>query len=259
VKEDNKLLSRFHWTIIDSPAQTGRKNMEEDEQLLSSVKPGEAFLRLYTWEPYCVSLGHNQPESLLDDEKLREDGIEYIHRPTGGKAVLHAEELTYAVVLGLTERVQPGLIYEEINQTLMSGLAEYDDRLKECSLEAMQPDLRTHAMLPEGDACFSVPAKSELKFRGKKICGSAQRYNRNAVLQHGSLLTGGFHLRLPRYLKSSDEVKRNIYISLTESSSDLGSILGEVTDMRRLRQSVFNSFMNLTDQAVFEPQEIRES
>lgn len=233
--------------------------MEEDERLLSSVKPGEAFLRLYTWNPFCVSLGHNQPETILDQEKLNADGIEYIHRPTGGKAVLHAEELTYAVVLGLTERVQPGLIYEEINKTLVNGLADYDSRLNECGLEETQPDLRTHALLPEGDACFSVPAKSELKFRGKKICGSAQRYNRNAVLQHGSLLTGVFHLRLPRYLRVSDEMKKRIYMSLTESSSDLSMILGGEVDLKRLRESLMKSFIHATEPAVHEPQAITES
>lgn len=259
MKEDNRLLSRFTWAISDSPAQTGRKNMEEDEILFASVKPGEAFLRLYTWIPYCISLGYNQSEAILDHEQLAKDGIEYIHRPTGGKAVLHAEELTYAVVLGLTERIQPGLIYEEINHVLASGLAGYDDRLQECGLEEIQPDLRTHALLPEGDACFSVPAKSELKFRGKKICGSAQRYGRYAVLQHGSLLTGGFHLRLPQYLNTSDEVKTKIYSSLTASASDLGTILGEEIDMKRLRKAIIQSFMNATEPAVTRLQEITES
>lgn len=233
--------------------------MEEDEHLLANVKPGEAILRLYTWNPYCISLGHNQPETILELEKLRADGIEYINRPTGGKAVLHAEELTYAVVLGFTERIQPGLIYEEINRALVRGLGEYDSRLSACGLEEKQPDFRLHGFLPEGDACFSVPAKSELKFRGRKICGSAQRYNRNAVLQHGSLLTGDFHLRLPRYLRTSDELREKIYKSLLHSSTDLRTILEEEIDINRLSESLTQSFISEAEPAAAVQQAIIES
>ncbi|MCK5278742.1 MAG: hypothetical protein KAK04_09390, partial [Cyclobacteriaceae bacterium] len=86
------------WKFIDSGDNTGSYNMELDMKLARTLNPGQAILRLYRWKPYCISLGANQPQDSLNIEKVINDKLDFVKRPTGGRAILHAEELTYSVI-----------------------------------------------------------------------------------------------------------------------------------------------------------------
>lgn len=183
----------LYWWV-DRPA-SGSQNMRIDRRLFDRVERGteEAiFLRLYAWSPPAVSLGFHQDASPVDEGALARDGVDWVRRPTGGAAVLHDDEITYAVVapLGL-----PGLgrgvleIHDALAAVFVAALAEHGVGA------ALGGEGR-----PEGFACFGAAGGHEITVRGRKLVGSALRRGRRAFLQHGSLLRGRGHLRLREYL-----------------------------------------------------------
>lgn len=213
--------------------------MAEDLRLLEYIQPGEAVFRIYGWQPYCISLGFHQNDSVLNKEALQEAGIDFVFRPTGGKAVLHAEEITYLVVIAAEEKLNPLAVYEGINRALLTGLTIYNPKLSGCDLETSQPDFAAMRNNPLETGCFTAPAKSELKFNGKKFCGSAQKYRGNRILQHGSLLTGSFHKKLPGFLSYQEDIKEKLRDSLDRSSTDVSEITGEPVTMQELKEALF--------------------
>ena len=116
----------MNWRLIDTGINTGSYNMEFDLNLAKEVKPESAILRLYRWNPYCISLGANQDIKEINIEKAAADGIDIVKRPTGGRAILHSEELTYSVVMFLDSGSSPRNIYEQINFALIEGLKLYN-------------------------------------------------------------------------------------------------------------------------------------
>jgi lipoate-protein ligase A len=96
------------WRLVISPAASGPRNMAVDEAILESVAAGQVSptVRLYAWQPPCLSLGHAQSAAVVDPEALAAHGWGLVRRPTGD-AVLHADELTYAVVAPIDTRRWP--------------------------------------------------------------------------------------------------------------------------------------------------------
>lgn len=188
---------RLMW-FVDG-AHPGAVNMQRDRALLErSERDGtlDPVLRVYAWSPPAVSLGYHQNESPLDPRVLHARGIEQVRRPTGGAAVLHDEEITYAVAgpLGL-----PGLGRAVLS--IHDGIAR---ALRE-SLVALGVD----AVLGGGGrpvdfACFASAGGHEITVSGRKLVGSALRRTRGAFLQHGSLLVGEAHLQLPMLLRERE-------------------------------------------------------
>ena len=190
------------WLFINSGSNTGRYNMDYDLQLAKNYKDDEIVLRLYKWDPYCISLGANQSPDSINSKLARQDKIDVVIRPTGGRAVLHAEELTYSVVYPLDFFSSAKDIYCQINLAILKGLKIYDSRLSSFELENHQPDFAEIYKQENNAVCFAVSAKSEIKYSGKKIVGSAQRKFEKVVLQHGSILCGPFHKKITHYLLS---------------------------------------------------------
>ncbi len=163
--------------------------MAVDEALTLSVSEGKSppVLRFYAWKPGCLSLGYAQPASDIHTERLRERGWEAVRRLTGGRAILHIDELTYSVITPLTDpRVEGGVIesYRRLSDGLMAGLT-----LLGVPVEAGQAD--PNAPRLDGPVCFEVPSDYEITAQGKKLLGSAQTRRKGVVLQHGALpLTG---------------------------------------------------------------------
>ena len=87
------------WQYINTGENTGSFNMDFDLSLVKETVPDTIILRLYRWNPYCISLGANQSYAGINEGKAAADGIEIVKRPTGGRAILHSEELTYSVVM----------------------------------------------------------------------------------------------------------------------------------------------------------------
>ena len=236
----------MNWRFINTGFNTGKFNMVYDMKLAQECKPDEAVLRLYRWKPYCISLGANQSFESINIEKAEQDNIDVVKRPTGGRAVLHAEELTYSVIMPLHQGSSARNIYAEINNALSEGLGLYDCELSSIELENSEPDLREFYKKEQSAACFAVPAKSELKFSGKKLAGSAQRKLGNAILQHGSILCGDYHKKIIDYLVIEKE-NYNKIISLLDCTADIYSITKHEINYGRLADSVASGFESYFD------------
>jgi lipoate-protein ligase A len=177
--------------IIDAPAP-GEENMRRDVSLLDACARGEipGAVRLYGFRPACLSLGRMQPLDDVDLEACARDGIDVVRRPSGGRAVLHDQEVTYSVVCRSTDPIFGGRVLEScsrIHEAVAAGLAYLGVRT---TPRAMPANLRRDAR--EGAAvadCFARPAAHELlDDRGRKLVGSAQARRAGGLLQHGSVL-----------------------------------------------------------------------
>jgi lipoyl(octanoyl) transferase len=230
------------WKFINTGFNTGKYNMDYDLKLAHECKTDEAFFRIYGWKPFCISLGANQSYDSIDSEKASDEGIDIVKRPTGGRAILHAEEITYSVIISLSCGLTAMQIYEKINQALLRGLCKYDKTLEKAELEKKQPDFRQAYKEEKSAACFANSAKSEIKFEGKKLVGSAQRKMENIILQHGSILCGPLHKKITDYLKLSDEGKELLVQEMNKSAVDLESILGKKVDYDKLSDSLSLEF-----------------
>jgi lipoyl(octanoyl) transferase len=230
------------WTFINSGSNTGKYNMDYDLQLARNYKDNEVVFRLYRWNPYCISLGANQPLNSINSELAFQDNIDIVQRPTGGRAVLHAEELTYSVVYPLDSFSSARDIYLQLNLALLKGLKIYDSRLSSFELENQQPNFAQIYKQENNAICFAVAAKCELKYSGKKIVGSAQRKFDKAVLQHGSILCGPFHKRITHYLNLTAGKKEELEREIEGNTIELGNILNEKIDYSHLVLSLCKGF-----------------
>ncbi len=201
-----------------------------------------AFFRLYMWSPYCISLGANQKFEDIKVDKAKQDGLDIVKRPTGGRAILHAEEWTYSAAFPTSLGLSSQEIYRRISLALVRGLKLYDDKLNGAELETVQPDFFQALKKPSGVVCFATAAKSEVKFEGKKLIGSAQRKMNGAILQHGSLLCGGYHARLTDYLNAGGPEIESIKEEMLGKTIDVSQITGAPVDYGKLKGNLIEGF-----------------
>jgi lipoate-protein ligase A len=200
-------LTLTAWRLLITPPARGAWNMALDEALLESAGRGESLptLRLYAWTPPCLSLGYAQPFADVDVPRLAKRGWEIVRRPTGGRAILHTDELTYSVTGPADEPRLAGSVLESYNRLAKALLAAVQ------SLE-MPVEMKEHApgLLPEtsNPVCFEVPSTYEITVNGKKLMGSAQARRKDGVLQHGSLPLTGDLTRIVQALVFPDETAR---------------------------------------------------
>jgi lipoate-protein ligase A len=228
------------WKLLNTGLNSGKFNMGFDIDLARNSKAEEAVLRLYRWKPYCISLGAHQSFESVNLSKAADDNIDVVKRPTGGRAILHSEELTYSVIFPISENLSVKSIYHDINLALLEGLKIYNSKLNEIEPESSQPDFPSFYKQEKGAICFAVPAKSELKYSGKKLVGSAQRKLENTILQHGSILCGPYHINIVDYL-NADNLEA-LKSEILNTTTDLGSILNENMDYGRLAESIAKGF-----------------
>jgi lipoate-protein ligase A len=163
----------------------GQRNMDIDAKLLEdaiSSKEKDAIFRLYAWNPPCVSLGRNQDDSFLNREILREKNIDVVRRLTGGRALLHDNEITYSFIcpVDYLENGQHVVSsYKEISQILI-------EKFKRLGIDL---DFGTAKPVKTGfDYCMLVSTGADLCYKNKKLIGSAQCRKNGYILQHGSIL-----------------------------------------------------------------------
>lgn len=175
----------LRWRVlVEDEPRTGPWNMALDHALAEANPPGEGVLRLYRWWPHTISFGRNEPaRGLYDLEAAAGAGLGFVRRPTGGRAVLHAHEVTYCAVLPL--RALGGLrgAYVRINEGLVEGL-----RALGCPAEVVSGG---SALPPGAGPCFQAPAPGEVTLGGRKLVGSAQVRVGGSILQHGSVILSG--------------------------------------------------------------------
>lgn len=178
-------FSRATWRLLMSPPLDGATNMAIDEAMAEAAAAGEAppTLRFYQWVPPCLSLGRNQPLAEVDRAACAVRGYDVVRRPTGGRSILHTDELTYSVTGPAGEpRLAGGVLdaYLRLAEALQLGL----ERL---GLPVEKAPGSTRTGPDVSAACFEVPSAYEITVAGKKLIGSAQSRRQGWVLQHGSL------------------------------------------------------------------------
>lgn len=232
------------WRVIYSGFNSGKINMDVDIRLAETCNADEAVLRFYRWEPYCISLGANQNISEINLVVAKKNNIDVVFRPTGGRAILHAEELTYSLVYPIDDSISFRKMYHEINLALIAGLINYSSSLSQLEMENMQPNFPEFYKEQLSALCFAVPAKSEIKFNNKKLVGSAQKKLKNTLLQHGSILCGDYHLKIIDFLNLPEDKTSVMKEELSYKTIDLFSILHQPIDYSRLTDSLKEGFEN---------------
>lgn len=171
--------------IIPYETRTGKENMQIDSDLLDFAIKNELkepIFRLYGWEPACVSLGRNQKDDFLDYELLKSKNIDVVRRLTGGRALLHDNEITYSFICPESFLQNGSHIvssYKEISQILI-------DKFKKLGIDL---DFGSSKPIKTGfDYCMLISTGADLCYKEKKLIGSAQCRSHGYILQHGSIL-----------------------------------------------------------------------
>jgi lipoyl(octanoyl) transferase len=173
------------WCLwIDETPRPGWANMAIDQTILDRAEQlGESWLRLYGWEPHCLSFGRHEPATRrYDRARIAAMGIDTVRRPTGGRAVWHAHELTYAIAAPSARFGTLQEAYLEIHHMIGHALGKL-------GINVVLASRRESVPLDAGP-CFSQPAGGEVLVSGRKVVGSAQLRQGGALLQHGSILLG---------------------------------------------------------------------
>ncbi|HSM54625.1 MAG TPA: biotin/lipoate A/B protein ligase family protein [Candidatus Sulfomarinibacteraceae bacterium] len=220
--------SRTTWRLLDTGWLDGASNMAIDEAIMQGIAAGESppTLRFYGWQPPCLSLGYAQPWDVVDEAACRRRGWDVVRRPTGGRAILHIDELTYSICAPEDEeRVRGGILHSY--RQLSDGLAEGLKLLGLRPSRAQPPDGAAAGGAGKGAACFDRPSNYEITVNGRKLVGSAQARKEGVVLQHGALPLHGDITRIALALAAEDEEQRAaIAAGLLEDAITLEESLG---------------------------------
>ncbi len=179
----------------------GRHQMAADEVMLESAVTGLASMRFYRWDPPTASLGYFQRH----EERLRYPELArmaWVRRPTGGGAIDHTGDLTYALAIpaGLRQGRTPAAWHDHLHQLLVEWLRG----------QQVGANVATGSRLPAaelGYRCFAVPQPGDVTVAGRKVIGGAQRVRAGAILQHGSI-------QLPAVVGQADALARALARSL---------------------------------------------
>jgi len=227
--------------IIDAPG-SGAWNMSVDESILEHVvqKVVQPTLRLYTWNPYCLSLGYAQSYRDVNLDYLHQKGWALVRRPTGGKAILHADELTYSINAPQDNPVVNGSVlesYQRLSKALLYALKvlgiQADSKIKQNKVD----NLSSNAI------CFETPSDYEITCQGKKIIGSAQARRLQGVLQHGAIPLFGAIDRITQVLHFNSEFERQTATAnLNLRAANLQSILNRKISWEVITEAVIKGF-----------------
>ncbi|MFZ6030408.1 MAG: lipoate--protein ligase family protein [Chloroflexota bacterium] len=240
------------WRLMIHPPARGDRNMAVDEAILEAAREGRVppTLRLYAWEPACLSLGYAQSFGDVDLAALHQRGWHVVRRPTGGRAILHTDELTYSVTGPQDEPRLAGSVLESYRR-LSAALLEALHRLN-LPAEVASPRLDANpgsarAAL-HGPVCFEVPSDYEIVAGGKKLIGSAQARRKGGVLQHGSLPLYGDLTRIVQVLAFPGDGARSVAANrLLERATTAESVSGRVIPWQAAAEAFVAAFEQVLD------------
>ncbi len=213
------------WRLLITPPTDGATNMAIDEAILHALADGGGMptLRFYRWHPPCLSLGYSQHFSEIDTAACEKLGYTWVRRPTGGRAILHTDELTYSIIVPQDNpRVTGGVVpsYRILSRGLLRGL-------QHLGISAVQAEGDMPKNPQQGTACFDTPSHYEVTLGGKKLVGSAQVRRRGIVLQHGTLPLRGDITRIFDVLNLSSEKKIELSRDLLARATTLERETGQ--------------------------------
>ncbi len=196
------------WRIIIHKKKSAAENMAIDEAIMNGIshKTSIPTIRFYDWTFPTASCGYNQiAEEEVDFNILKEKGYEFVRRPTGGRLVLHKNEITYSVISPLNERLEGNVLdtYSEISKALANGLKRMG-----VPVEFEKGTLNPMEQRQANNPCFTSSSRYELNCLKKKIVGSAQVRSKNVLLQHGSILLNDNQSEIAFLLPNIEENRR---------------------------------------------------
>ncbi|HZJ23411.1 MAG TPA: lipoate--protein ligase family protein [Anaerolineales bacterium] len=229
------------WRLLLTPPARGAWNMALDEAILEHIGRGESMptLRLYAWKPACLSLGHAQPYSDVDMNRLQARGWEVVRRITGGRAILHTDELTYSLIAPNDETVIAGTVLQAYNRIAQALLLAVKNLELPVEMQEGKPDDNTSS----NPVCFEVPSTYEITVNGKKLIGSAQARKKEGVLQHGSLpLTGNLARICEALVFESEPARADASRRLLARAATVESALGRAPGWEMAAQAFIHAF-----------------
>lgn len=234
------------WRLLITGVSDGATNMAVDQAIMEAVAAGcvPPTLRFYAWEPACLSLGYTQPLSDIDRERLAAHGWDLVRRMTGGRSILHTDELTYSVAVQVEDPIVAGGIiesYRHLSRALLWGLHQLGAHVEaDKRIEQMPTD--------KGPVCFEVPSHYEITVDGMKLVGSAQVRKFNAVLQHGTLPLTGDITRICDTLIFEDDTRRELVRERVQRrAATLEGVLGRVVAWEEAVHSMIDGFQETFD------------
>jgi lipoyl(octanoyl) transferase len=233
------------WRLIDDCPAIGAYNMAADEAILQSVTDRLAppTLRFYAWNPPCLSLGYGQKSADVDFAHADACGWHVVRRPTGGRAILHTDELTYSLALPADDDLAAGSIidsYHRISAALVSGLSRLG-----LTPHADQRAERSHQM---GAVCFETPSHYEITVDGRKLVGSAQLRRQGGILQHGSIpLTGDLARICDTLVYPDDSARESARSQVRARAITLSEALGREITWSEVASAIIQGFAETFD------------
>ena len=226
------------WWLVEDAENRGGYNMAFDDYFARHIGK-RPLVRFFRWNPYCLSLGYGQKISVFSNSALRENNIDIVRRPTGGRAVLHADEVTYSFIIPGTHplfKLTTSALYRSISRALNKGLIYAGVNA------TVEKSRKNRDSLYSSPICFASTARYELKWNGRKLIGSAQRRYSGSVLQHGSIPLRNGDYDIEDFLDVPSR-ERKADVKVTSSVSDaLGRDVTYDEVVRCLRKGFEDTF-----------------
>ncbi|MYD37263.1 MAG: lipoate--protein ligase family protein [Chloroflexi bacterium] len=238
--------------LAESKLSSGARNMAVDCAIAEAVGGAAQLptLRLYGWQPVCLSLGYGQRLAEVDAAALSSRGWGLVRRPSGGKAILHAQELTYSLCLPLGHDLTRGDVIESYRRISAGLLAA----LQHLGIPARAKPQNTN--LPgaiAGPVCFLRPSHYEIAIGGRKLIGSAQLRRAGALLQHGSLpLCGDIGRICDALVFASDNAREQERRLVRQRAITLSEVLGRAISWDEAAAAFKQGFARALDFALVE-------
>jgi len=229
------------WRVIVSDPADGAWNMAVDRSILAAHAAGDAppTLRLYRFAPPTVSLGRFQRAGDVDVRYCVEHGVDVCRRPTGGRGVLHDDEVTYSIVAGVRDGVPRGV--RESYRYLSAALAGAYQAL------GVQAALTARDRGVAGAACYLHATSADLSLGAAKLSGSAQVWERDSCLQHGSFVVSRDLERESRVFMLDEEASR----ALGRSTATIAQAIGRRPDDEEIRRALRGAVESLLGVTTF--------
>jgi lipoate-protein ligase A len=234
------------WRLIYDQPTLGSWNMAADDAILTAVAAGDVLptLRLYGWSPSCLSLGYGQHIREADRDRLAANGWGIVRRPTGGRAILHADELTFSVALPLSDPLAAGDVIESYHR-ISAALVAAVVRL---GAPATAEPAAKESQQAISSVCFETPSHYEIMAERRKLVGSAQMRRRQGILQHGTLPLFGDITRICDVLVYPDENARHQARNQVRArATTLADVLGVVIDWQTAARAIADGFAETFD------------
>lgn len=229
------------WRVLDTGFAAGARNMAVDEAILQAHAAGQVppTLRFYGWDPPAVSIGYFQSlTGEVDLDACRRRGVEWVRRPTGGRAIFHHRELTYSVVIA--ESLLPGTVldtYRLLSEGLLAGMQALG-----APAELSEEHGAPHPGMVASSACFDAPSQYELVVGGRKVVGSAQMRRDGVILQHGSILLDLDYDLTFALLNLPEEQRARQAAHLRRRAAGVAQVLGRPVSWHEAREAIQAGF-----------------